>query len=69
MPPPDEFIRHFLLHVLPAGFHRIRRYGLFASAGRAGNLTRARRLLGQPPPQDRIEVVAETNQPTPRHRT
>ena len=40
-----EFIRRFLLHVLPSGFHRIRRYGLFASALRAQNLERARQLL------------------------
>ncbi|HEU4557743.1 MAG TPA: IS91 family transposase [Longimicrobium sp.] len=47
----DEFIRRFLLHVLPRGFHRIRHYGLFAHGGRATNLTRARALLGarEPP--------------------
>jgi hypothetical protein len=61
----DEFIRRFLLHVLPPGFHRIRHYGLFANGGRADNLARARQLLGQPPPQDQIEVVAETDQPPP----
>jgi hypothetical protein len=33
---PDEFIRRFLLHVLPKGFHRIRHYGLLASAGCKG---------------------------------
>ena len=42
----DEFIRRFLLHVLPRGFHRIRHYGLFAHGSRATNLTRARALLG-----------------------
>jgi hypothetical protein len=31
----DEFIRRFLIHVLPSGFHRIRHYGLFANGGRA----------------------------------
>jgi hypothetical protein len=41
-----EFIRRFLIHVLPRGFHRIRHYGLFANAGRAENLARARALLG-----------------------
>jgi hypothetical protein len=41
----DEFIRRFLLHVLPYGFHRIRHYGLFANGGRAENLAQARRLL------------------------
>ena len=40
-----EFIRRFLLHVLPSGFHRIRHYGLFASAVRARNVERARQLL------------------------
>jgi hypothetical protein len=40
-----EFIRRFLLHVLPSGFHRIRHYGLFASALRAHNIERARQLL------------------------
>ena len=34
----DEFIRRFLIHVLPDGFHRIRHYGLFANANRAGNI-------------------------------
>jgi hypothetical protein len=41
----DEFIRRFLLHVLPDGFHRIRHYGLFANTVRAGNLAHARELL------------------------
>ena len=42
---PGEFMRRFLLHVLPAGFHRIRHYGLLANATRQHNLTRARELL------------------------
>jgi len=42
----DEFIRRFLSHVLPAGFHRIRHYGLFAKAAGADNIARARQLLG-----------------------
>jgi len=41
----NEFIRRFLIHVLPTGFHRIRHYGLFASAKRADNIPRARELL------------------------
>lgn len=41
----EEFMRRFLLHVLPSGFHRIRHYGLIANAGRKGNLARARELL------------------------
>jgi hypothetical protein len=48
--PTDEFLRRFLLHVLPRGFHRIRHYGLFANAERSDHLNRARVLLGQPPP-------------------
>jgi hypothetical protein len=43
-----EFIRRFLMHVVPAGFHRIRYYGLFASAQRAENVARARKLLTPP---------------------
>ncbi len=47
---PGEFIRRFLIHVLPAGFHRIRHYGLFANAARAANLAKARALLQAPSP-------------------
>ena len=43
-----EFIRRFLIHVLPDGFHRIRHYGLFANGGRAANIARARQLLNAP---------------------
>ena len=43
----DEFIRRFLIHVLPSGFHRIRHYGLVSNAGRRKNLAKARRLLQQ----------------------
>jgi len=42
----DEFIRRFLLHVLPSGFHRLRYYGLFANHVRATNLQRINELLG-----------------------
>jgi len=45
----DEFIRRFLLHVLPKGFHRIRHYGLLANAGRRANVARVRELLAVPP--------------------
>jgi hypothetical protein len=48
----DEFIRRFLLHVLPKGFHRIRHYGLLASAGCKTNIARARKLIAVPLPQD-----------------
>src|SRR5450432_2641199 len=43
-----EFIRRFLMHVLPGGFHRIRHYGLLASGSRAANIARARELLAVP---------------------
>jgi len=46
-----EFIRRFLLHVLLKGFHRIRHYGLLASAGRKANTMRARTLLAAPEPE------------------
>ena len=46
----DEFIRRFLIHVLPKRFHRIRHYGLLAKANRAANIARARELLGVPCP-------------------
>src|SRR3984893_14958596 len=46
-----EFIGRFLLHVLPKGFHRIRHYGLLASAGCKANIARARELLATPMPQ------------------
>ena len=45
--PVPEFIRRFLLHVLPSGFHCIRHYGLFASGARAQNIAQARRLLAK----------------------
>ena len=62
--PADEFIRRFLIHVLPSGFHRIRHYGLLANGGRAENLARARELLDLPPPQDQTEPTTEADQPT-----
>jgi hypothetical protein len=46
-----EFMRRFLLHVLPSGFHRIRHYGLLANAKRIINIATARALLHQPAPQ------------------
>ena len=56
-----EFMRRFLLHVLPSGFHRIRHYGLFANGGRARNLALARELLAVPAPQD--EPASDTDTP------
>lgn len=62
----DEFIRRFLLHVLPRGFHRIRHYGLLAGSSRKGNLALARRLLAVPPPADDApEEIAEVRPPCP----
>jgi len=46
---PEEFMRRFLLHVLPAGFHRIRHYGLLANGARTANLALARALLYDAP--------------------
>jgi hypothetical protein len=54
---PDEFIRRFLLHVLPKAFHRIRHYGLLASATCKANIARARELIAAPMPL--IETPAE----------
>jgi predicted Zn-ribbon and HTH transcriptional regulator len=54
---PHEFIRRFLIHVLPKGFHRIRHYGLFAGTGKAEHLATARRLLNMPAP----DVAAAPN--------
>jgi hypothetical protein len=47
--PVEEFIRRFLQHVLPAGFQKVRYYGLFSSSQRP-RLAVARRLLGLPDP-------------------
>lgn len=63
----DEFIRRFLIHVLPSGFHRIRHYGLFANTGRAENIARARHLLHVPEPhrQPGEAKGADTDEPRP----
>ena len=57
---PDEFIRRFLLHVLPSGFHRIRHYGLLANGSRRDHLALARELLQVTPIQERKGEVADT---------
>jgi hypothetical protein len=44
----NEFIRHFLLHVLPKGCHRIHHYGLLASVGCKTNIARAKELIAAP---------------------
>jgi hypothetical protein len=54
---PEEFMRRFLLHVLPDGFHRIRHYGLLANVRRRENLARVRSLLAVSSP------VAAAKQP------
>src|SRR6202044_2170844 len=53
---PHEFIRRFLLHVLPRGFHRIRHYGLLASSARKASIARARDLLAVAPPPEPVEL-------------
>lgn len=55
----DEFIRRFLIHVLPDGFHRIRRYGLLASAKRKANIAMVRSLLAAPQPVQEPPLSAE----------
>ena len=60
----DEFIRRFLLHVLPHGFHRIRHYGLFANGGRKENLAQARRLLNAEAKEQPIDAIEATQAST-----
>ncbi|MDP1910545.1 MAG: transposase, partial [Hyphomicrobium sp.] len=62
---PHEFMRRFLLHVLPRGFHRIRHYGLLASFTRKASIARARELLGVLPPPESIEAVEPHDQLQP----
>jgi hypothetical protein len=56
--PVDEFIRRFLLHVLPDGFHRIRHYGFLAGAARAETVARIRQII------DHVHPTEEAAQPT-----
>jgi len=62
----DEFIRRFLLHVLPDGFHRIRHYGLFANGGRAENIARARQLLNVPATQSESSDAGSADDSEPQ---
>ena len=55
----DEFIRRFLIHVLPDGFHRIRHYGLLASAARKANVAKIRDLLDADRPEQKPQPIAE----------
>jgi len=66
----DEFIRRFLLHVLPKGFHRIRHYGLLASASCKANIARARQLMAAPMAEVDPPAVRDTADPdaTTDHR-
>jgi predicted Zn-ribbon and HTH transcriptional regulator len=60
----DEFIRRFLIHVLPKGLHRIRYYGLFAKGACADNVARARELLAVAMPEDTPTTAAvDPNKP------
>ncbi len=61
--PIPEFIRRFLIHVLPQGFHRIRHYGLFANAARTRNIAHARELLAMPPPEAEDTGTADDTEP------
>ena len=56
----DEFMRRFLLHVLPGRLHRIRHYGLLANAGRREHLARARQLLHVVPAADELQPAEPT---------
>ena len=68
-----EFMRRFLLHVLPEGFHRIRHYGLFANGHRAVKLALCRELLGAVAtpediddyPTDEMSRLSKTYLPAP----
>ncbi|CAG1019118.1 hypothetical protein BURC_03974 [Burkholderiaceae bacterium] len=62
---PQEFMRRFLLHVLPGGFHRIRHYGLLANGNRRNNLALARELLCAPPPPPDEAAGEESAVPAP----
>ena len=57
---PGEFMRRFLLHVLPAGLHRIRHYGLFANIGRKHHLAKIRELLVQDKTDEPVDAEANT---------
>jgi hypothetical protein len=59
----DEFIRRFLIHVLPKGFHRIRHYGLLANGDRTANIARARELLAMQLRQPEAAKPAPASEP------
>ena len=51
-----EFIRRFLMHVLPKGLHRIRHYGMLANGNRAENVAKARALLAVSEPKPAVDT-------------
>jgi len=63
---PQEFMRRFLLHVLPGGFHRIRHYGLLANSNRRDSLALVRELLhvAPPPPDEPADDPSPAPAPT-----
>src|SRR6185369_14178895 len=61
--PEQEFVRRFLLHVLPRGFVRVRYYGLLANTQRAALIARCRQLLGAATPTAAEEASRHTNEP------
>jgi hypothetical protein len=61
--PPAEFLRRFVQHVLPDGFHKIRHAGLYASAQPDGLLEKARALLPLPKPRKEAQPVAAADAP------
>jgi hypothetical protein len=61
-----EFIRRFLMHVLPKGFHRIRHYGLLANGNRAAAIAKARDLLAMAPREEKRKRPRRPR--PPRHR-
>ena len=63
----DEFIRRFLIHVLPKGLHRIRHYGLFTKSACTDNIARARELLAVPKPQNERVAAPDGDEPALTH--
>ena len=62
----DEFIRRFLIHVLPKSQHRIRHYGFFGNGGRTANIARIRSLLAADAPVQRDANTADVEEHNPR---
>jgi hypothetical protein len=62
--PVAEFIRRFLIHVLPSRFHRIRHYGLLASSAREQHIARVRQLLSPARQNEAADDPGEADPPT-----